>query len=259
MTRDDLLKLSPHLTDLHMHTLYCDGRDTPRAMVESAIEKGLTTVGVLAHSFVPFDKECRIELDDIPKMKAELLSLRDEYREKINVLFGIEADYYGLHSPDDYDYIIGSVHYLRFGDEYLAIDLSKDLLTDIANEHFGGDFLALCEEYYRLVGDLKEKTGCDIIGHLDLITKFNKDGALFDTRDERYIKAWQRAVDKLLSQGVIFEINTGAMSRGYTDFPYPEGEIIEYIKARGGRFVLSSDAHKSENIAYRFELVGKLL
>ena len=259
MTAAAILALDPLLTDLHMHTLYCDGADTPRDMVEAARAKGLTTVGVLAHSFVAFDEECRIELEDIPKMKAELLSLKEQYRGQMNVLFGIEADYYGIHEPNEYDYVIGSVHYLHKGGRHLPIDLSEESLAETCDRYFGGDYLALAEEYYRLVGDVKQKTTCDIVGHLDLITKFNRDGALFDTNNERYIKAWRGAVDRLLSERAVFEINTGAMSRGYTDAPYPAREIIEYIKARGGRFILSSDAHRKENVAYRFDSAAELL
>ena len=43
------------LTDLHMHTYFCDGKSSPEDMVKSAIEKGLKTVGILAHSFLPCD------------------------------------------------------------------------------------------------------------------------------------------------------------------------------------------------------------
>ena len=52
---------------------------------------------------------------------------------------------------------------------------------------------------------------------------------------------------------VPFEINTGAISRGYQKDPYPSDEIIAYLHQRGARFVLSSDSHQKETLMYDFE------
>ena len=68
----------------------------------------------------------------------------------------------------------------------------------------------------------------------------------------RYVKAWQNAADILLKTGKPFEINTGAMSRGYRTSPYPHKEIRDYIRAHGGKLILSSDSHSKETIAYKF-------
>ena len=56
---------------------------------------------------------------------------------------------------------------------------------------------------------------------------------------------------------VPFELNTGAISRGYRTSPYPADDISEYIKNGGGRLVLSSDAHRAEDIAFAFERYDK--
>jgi histidinol-phosphatase (PHP family) len=97
------------------------------------------------------------------------------------------------------------------------------------------------------------KTECDIIGHFDLISKFIEKEPLFDVTHPHYVAAWQKAVDELLKHNVPFEINTGAISRGYRTQPYPSEEMREYIREKGGRFVLSSDAHSTDAIAYKFE------
>ncbi len=258
MTKQMLLSLNPLTTDLHMHTCYCDGKDTPEQMIKSAIAKGLTTVGVLAHSYVSFDDYC-IKRSDIPKMKSELDALKAELSDKIQVLYGVELDYYSDESADMYDYAIGSVHYFKFGNDYPSVDLSREVLVDVARDYFGGDMLALSEHYFTLVGGIVKKTGAQIVGHLDLITKFNKDGTLIDTSDERYVRAYRSAVDELIADGAVFEINTGAMSRGYTDEPYPSREICEYIRSQGGCFILSSDAHRADSIAFGFDSAKDLL
>ena len=75
----------------------------------------------------------------------------------------------------------------------------------------------------------------------------------FDTNHPRYIKAWQKAADELLKTGKPFEVNTGAISRGYRTAPYPAKEIRNYIREHGGKLIMSSDAHAKENIAFRFD------
>ncbi len=253
--------------DLHMHTCYCDGADAPEEMVRSAIEKGLHTVGISSHSYTFFDESYCMQKEEVPRYLAECRYLRAKYYDRIHVLCGVEQDYYSDYPTDDFDYVIGSVHYVKVDDEYIPVDESIEILKSAVDQHFGGDIYALCELYFSTVADVVNKTDCDIIGHFDLISKFIEVGddacdvpctggsanALFDIYHPRYVAAWQKAVDRLLLHDVPFEINTGAISRGYRTQPYPAEEMIAYIKARGGRFVLSSDAHSTDNIAYGFE------
>ena len=104
----------------------------------------------------------------------------ERYGDKIKILCGIEQDFYSEEPTEGYDYVIGSVHYLRAGEAYIPVDESPELLRAAAEKHFRGDLYALIEEYYRTLARVVEKTGADIIGHFDLIAKFNEGGALFD-------------------------------------------------------------------------------
>ena len=38
--------------NLHIHTKYCDGKDTPEEMVIAACEKGFQSIGFSMHSFM---------------------------------------------------------------------------------------------------------------------------------------------------------------------------------------------------------------
>ena len=239
--------------DLHMHTAYCDGACSPEDMILSAIDKGLTTVGISGHSCTFFDTSYCMQQEDIPRYLAELRYLRAKYFDTIHVLCGVEQDYYSDDPTDEFDYVIGSVHYIKAGEEYIPVDESPAILKDAAQKHFGGDIYALCERYFATVADVVNKTACAIIGHFDLISKFIEQEPLFDTNDPRYVAAWQKAADELLKNDVPFEINTGAISRGYRSAPYPSADMIAYIKERGGRFILSSDAHNTDGIAYKFD------
>ena len=239
--------------DLHMHTCYCDGKNTPEEMVQSAIEKGLTTVGISGHSYTFFDESYCMQEADIPRYLAECRYLRAKYFNQIHVLCGVEQDYYSDCPTDDFDYVIGSVHYIKVEGEYIPVDESIEILRAAVQKYFDGDVYALCEAYFATVADVVNKTDCDIIGHFDLISKFIEKEPPFDTQHPRYAAAWQKAVDELLKHNVPFEINTGAISRGYRTQPYPGEEMREYIREKGGRFVLSSDAHSKENIGYCFD------
>ena len=253
--------------DLHMHTCYCDGSAAPEDMVTAAIEKGLSTVGISGHSYTFFDESYCMQKAEVPRYLAECRYLRAKYFDRIHVLCGVEQDYYSDYPTDEFDYVIGSVHYVKVDEEYIPVDESVTILQDAVEKYFNGDIYALCELYFATVADVVNKTDCDIIGHFDLISKFIEVGddacdvphtgdsvnAIFDVNHPRYIAAWQKAVDTLLKHDVPFEINTGAISRGYRTSPYPNKDMITYIKEHGGRFVLSSDAHSTDAIAYRFE------
>lgn len=238
--------------DFHMHTAYCDGHNTCEEMVLCAIEKGFDAVGISGHSYTYFDESYCMSEDSVKEYLRDVNSLKEKYRGQIIVFCGVEQDYYSEYPTDAFDYVIGSVHYLRCGESFIPVDESPEILRDACRTYFGGDIYSLCERYFETVCDVVEKTRCDIIGHFDLISKFIEREPLFDRKNPRYRAAWKKAADRLLPYHIPFEINTGAVSRGYRTSPYPDDEIIGYIRERGGRFVLSSDAHSKENIGYRF-------
>ena len=242
------------LSDRHMHTSFCDGKAEPEEYVESAIAKGLTSIGFSVHSYVPFDLECCIALERIDEYRARIGELKRKYADRIEILCGVEQDYYSEAPTDIYDYVIGSYHYYKTPDgEYLPLDLSFKTLEDITKCYFDGDFLSLCEDYYRTVADIPRKFDVDIIGHIDLITKFNERNPAIDTNNPRYIAAYETAVKALVPYGIPFEINTGAITRKYRKLPYPSDDILRCIVECGGKLTLSSDAHHPDHIAYGFE------
>ena len=236
--------------DLHMHTVWSDGQNTPEEMVQEAIRKGLETVGISDHSS---GDPCGMKLEQNTAYKAEIARLKGKYAGQIRVLCGLERDFL-TDDFTEYDYTIGSVHWLKMPDgRRISIDWTPEKLREGAVKYFGGDMYSLAEAYYEAESRVAEVTKCDIIGHFDLVTKFNEMDPSFDTQHPRYVKAWQKAADALLKTGAPFEVNFGAKSRGYRKGPYPAPEIREYIRAHGGKMLLSSDAHTKENIAFGFE------
>ncbi len=238
--------------DLHTHTVFSDGADPAEEMVRAALDRGLTMLGFSDHSHVDWDA-CGMSLENTEAFRREAERLKRVWGDRITLLCGLERDYY---SDDrlDYDYVIGSVHWVEMPDgHHMSVDWTSEKLERDVALYFDGDYYAAAEAYYALEADVVRQTKCDIVGHFDLITKFNEGGRLFDEAHPRYRAAWQRAADALLKTGAIFEINTGAMSRGYRTEPYPAAPIRQYLRAHGARMILSSDAHCRENIAYGFE------
>ena len=265
-------------TDLHIHTIYCDGKDTPEEMVCSAIEKGFSCIGFSGHSYVQFDSLAGLDEEKMQAYVQEINRLKRVYEGKIRIWCGVELDYHSLPEPGtdlystikqryrkDMDHIIGSVHYIPLHTPsiaaeaaegqsagYAAVDDTPEILMDAVRDYFNGDYYRAAEAYFQLAANVADRTGCDIIGHFDLFSKFNQKYQLFDERHPRYINAWRKAADQLITTNKVFEINTGAMSRGWRNVPYPAPEIQEYIRRKGGRFILSSDSHSKETIGYGF-------
>lgn len=247
------------LFDLHVHSVFSDGRDTPRDIVISAIEKGVKTLGFSDHSYTEFDERYCIQRDKQAEYIRTINELKNEFSDKIEILCATEQDFYSTAPTTGYDYVIGSVHYVLIDGEYIPVDETADILKQAADKYFSGDILSLCEAYFENVGKVYEKTKCDIVGHFDLITKFNEQEQLFDENDPRYIRAYRKAVDKIITDCKVFEINTGAISRGYRTTSYPSENIRSYIRQKGGKFILSSDSHQKETLCFEFDKFRNLL
>lgn len=238
------------LSTYHLHTTYCDGKNSAEEMVLKAIELGCPEIGFSGHAYMDFDSSWCMTVEDTENYKREITALKEKYKDKIKIYMGIEQDYYSCLDTDDYDYVLGSVHYVYKDGEYLPVDLSFDATNEFVDKHYGGDMYAYCEDYYKLVADLYNKTKCDIIGHVDLCTKFNEGCRQFDTSNERYVKCATEAVAELLETPAIFEINTGAISRGYRTESYPEGFLLKMIGEAGKKFVINSDTHSTSTIDF---------
>ena len=238
--------------DCHVQTVFSDGKDTPEAVAEAAYRRGFNALGFSDHGHTGFDLSYCMPRERYPEYRARIRALKEAYAGKMDVFCGIEQDGFSEEPTDGFDYVIGSLHYLKLGGEYIEVDWSADILKAAAEQHFGGDILSVTECYFETLTERILPMKPDVVGHFDLISKFNEGSALFPESDERYRKAWKKAADALLTLGVPFEVNTGAISRGYRTEPYPSAEMISYLSERGGTFILSSDSHGKDTVGYGF-------
>lgn len=233
--------------DLHIHTVHSDGVNTPEEMVKSALERGFTALGFSDHAYVETQDYC-MKPGGAPAYRAEILALKEKYRGKIDILCGIEQDIYSTEPTDGYDYVIGSVHEIHRCGQVLDIDYTLPIFEQSIGVY--GDAYALAEAYFSLVAKLPP---CDIIGHLDILTKFQQQKPLFDEAHPRYRDAAAGAVRALLPMGAPFEVNVGAMNRGIRTTPYPTPWLLQYIREQGGEVTLSGDCHDAESIGRNFD------
>lgn len=237
--------------NLHTHTTYCDGKLSPRQMAECALEKGIETLGFSFHSYTPFDLSYCIRNED--KYLVEIDLLKKEYEGRLAILSGIELDYYGR-ALQGADYVIGSVHYLIGRDgKYYAVDLSAAETQNCIEFGFGGDVVAMVTAYYDNVVNMYTQLKPTIIGHFDLITRFNRNVNFFDEKAVWYVELWQNALDRLLAAAPLFEVNMGSIYRGHRSEPYPSWQILKRIAEKGGRVMLSSDAHDCGGLGFMFD------
>lgn len=247
--------------NLHTHTVFSDGKHTPEEMVLGAVRAGCASLGFSDHSPMPPAADpdgWSMKPEKVPAYRAEILRLREAYAGMPEIFLGLEQDIDSPPPEGAWDYLIGSVHGVWADGCYLPADESAEAFDRAVREHFGGDCLAFVRAYYRRMAEAAGQINCGIVGHFDLITKFNEGGCRFDEGDPRCRAAALEALEALMERDVIFEINTGAISRGYRTTPYPAPFLLEAIRQRGGRVCITSDSHSADTIAHAFSQAAAL-
>lgn len=243
----------------HTHTTYCDGKNTVREMVEAAYDKGFTHIGFSGHSYTDFDTSYCMKKEDIPRYLQDIANLKAEYQGKMEINSGVEQDFYSKEDTAIFDYVIGSVHYVYKDGLYHPVDESEAITKRVVEEFFAGDFLQYAKLYFETVAQVVQKTNADIIGHFDLLTKFNEGSKYFDMDAKQYRFAALEAMEELLRTEKPFEINTGAMYRGLRTEPYPSYALLKELQKRCGHIILSSDSHNGESLGFGFAEVAKAI
>ena len=247
------------IQNLHTHSTYCDGKDTPEQMIKAAIEKGFKSIGFSGHSYTDFDEVSSMSPEGTEQYKKEIRALSEKYKDKIEVFCGIEYDFYSDFDISDFDYSIGSVHALKIGNEYFGVDHSLNSTIELVKNHFGGDGYAFAKRYYETVAELPTRGKFDIIGHLDLITKYRAKISLFDDESKAYLDMAYEAISALKGKIPFFEVNSGAIGRGYRTTPYPDELLIKELKRQGFGAVTTSDCHNSEWLGIGYDESVELL
>ena len=247
------------LQDLHTHSRFDDGAGTLEQMVRSARRKGLSAIGLSAHSPIRRDVMWTMQEPAVEEYLSECARLREKYQGKIQVFCGIELDLRSNMDLSPFDYVLGSNHAIFVNDTNFDVDDSPQVAWEGIQTHFGGDCDRAAEVYFSQYHAIAENSKIDIVSHFDLLTKFDERAEIYHPESPRFQKAAKEAMEELVAAGKIFEVNTGGIARGYRSIPYPTGNLLPLLYQMGGKICLSSDAHAPHTIAYAFpETIGRI-
>ena len=248
-----------YLQNLHTHSTFCDGANTPEQTVLIAIEKGFDSIGFSGHSYMKYSPTFQKMGDRTAAYRAEISRLRSVYADRINVYCGLEAEMYSDAALEGFDYLIGASHYLMCGAECVPFDRTAQHVEQVIDTYFGGDGMAYAKKYFETVACLPERGRFDIVAHFDLVAKHCETHHFFDTDAPAYVQAGLEAIDALAGKIPFFELNTGAMARGYRTAPYPAPAFLRAFKERGFGAVITSDCHNASLLDYGFCEAAALL
>lgn len=245
--------------NLHTHTTYTDGKNSPEEIILEAIERGFDSIGFSEHSYLRYSSyQSQLTAEKAERYKAEIRALAKKYADRLGVFCGLEYDFYS-EAETGYDYVIGSVHYLACEGGIFSFDKNLEKTLDFIRDNFSGNSFDFAKRYYETVANLPSRCDIDIIGHFDLLTKNNELGRFIDTSEKGYLSLGYDAIYALKGKIPLFEVNTGAIARAYRTAPYPQIEFLRAFKECGFGAVISSDCHNKDFLDCQFDSARELL
>lgn len=226
------------LVSFHNHTDWSDGKNTIPETVAATRELGIDHFGISDHLALTPDNASVSWSMKPHRLDAYIEAIRASDSE---ARIGLEVDWFPESSKtiakhldrDDFDYVIGSVHFI--GDFH--VDSKADDWANLSGVRRYEMGLA----YWRLIQGMAESGLFDIAAHLDLYKKFALCPDVSDTSEA------DAALDALAESGMAIEINTAGWFKPCAD-AYPSVPLLRKCRARGIPVLLSSDSHKAGDL-----------
>ena len=225
--------------------------------VEQAISAGLTELGFSDHLFMYWlppdhrDPELGMAEWEHDFYIEDVERCRSRYASDITIRLSTEADFIPGHERQlegilrsyDWDYVIGSVHFI---DDW-GFDDSRYI-----SEFTSRNIDELYAEYFELVGASAETGLFDTIGHADLIKKFGHRPAVDQCEN------YSRLASRLAAAGVCAEVNTSGLRKPVGEI-YPHPDLLRAFHEAGVPVTLGSDAHAPSEVAADFSAATQLM
>ena len=257
------------LSNYHSHFKLDDGKGELAEYAESALDKGLSIIGISPHAPLPFENEWTLTEKGLAEYIRLVDGFKSEYGDRLEILSGLEIDYIpGLISAADkrwdslnLDYRIGSVHSIHepVSGKELSVDGPVEEMIALLENRFDNDIKALASEYFSLQIRMLEEGGFDILGHCDLVKKRNTGNRFFNQDEKWYRDIAYEMLQAAAQAGVVVEVNTGGLSRGATTEVYPSPWMLERCLELQIPMTISADAHNPEHIDFYFSESFELL
>ena len=253
-------------TNYHTHCSLCDGIADPETIVLKAIEKGFDILGFSSHS--PLEgEEWTLSVDGVEEYVRQISVLKDNYRDRITLLVGMERDFLPVDpvwpvrewKGIKLDYVIGSVHaiWVEAEKRFYSIDGPEGDVTYLINSVYGGDPRKMVEAYYDALTLMVSRETMDFVGHLDVVKKRNRSMGFLNEDESWYQNKVEQVLDRIAEKGLRIEINTGGISRGATDDFYPSRPVLKRCFLKGIPIVINSDSHDPEHLDGEFPLAAE--
>ena len=236
------------LSNLHTHTTYSDGRGSIRENVEEAVCRSFISLGISDHSHTAYENTC-MRADARNNYISEVRKAAEEYAGKIEVYCGLELDSNSDTDTSEFDYVIASVHSLKIGEDYIPVDLGEAAQHSLIDTHFNGSEPKFAKRYYDELCRHIARSKPDIVGHFDLITKYDS----IDEASPEYREIALSALREAVRHCNRFEVNTGGMARRHKKTPYPAEFLLRELLSLGGHVIVTSDAHDPAYLSYAFD------
>jgi histidinol-phosphatase (PHP family) len=241
------------MTDYHVHTPLCQhAQGWPVDMAAQAVALGLAELGFADHNPMPevFD-DWRMRREELPKYLADVEAARALYP-NLPIRLGLEVDFLddcehwwdALRALTDWDFWIGSVHYLPGG---IEVDNPKYLsrYRDDDPEEIWGAYWKRYEQCIR-------SGRFDFVGHPDLPKKFGYK----PKGDLR--RFYEPSIEALVDTGIAYEVNTAGLRKDCREL-YPAKGFVELACAAGVPVLINSDAHAVAELGAGFAEAVALL
>lgn len=248
----------PFLSCAHTHSHFCDGNDAPESMVLAAIDRGFVSLGFSGHSHALFD-QAAMSIENELAYRDEIRRLQQVYDDRLEIILGVEHEGLAPYADFPYTYMIESIHHIRIGGNLCCVDGGKDLMDYSVRNYCGGDYITYSKHYYETCIQVYENSPAQIVGHIDLLTKFNEGYCQFDETDPRYLAFAKDALACAVERNMVVELNTGAIARGLRTTPYPGPALLRHLKDLGGRVMVNSDCHNKDYLTCYYAEAAELL
>jgi histidinol-phosphatase (PHP family) len=257
------------LTDYHVH-LRPDEEDSPAGRYftaanaeryrELAEERGIEELGIAehVHRFVQ-----SLDVWTHAWYRHWAVDDLDEYVEFLResgLKVGIETDFLpgredrlaNLLDGRDWDYVVGSVHFLR--DD--AVDLHGYPEWEPWDIWRGGaDPEKVWSRYFETLGEAARSGQFDILSHPDLVKVW---GGRVPVPDGDLRRFYERAMDGIAESDVAVEVSTAGLRKPVAEI-YPARAFLEMCVDAGRPVALSSDAHTPDQLGYEYDRALELL
>jgi histidinol-phosphatase (PHP family) len=235
--------------DYHIHTLFSDGKNNLDDYVNEAVKRKIDEIGFSDH--IHLQKTVwSMNFSDLPNYVSQVLILKKS--SKLSIKTGLEVDFVPLKidkliktiNQFNFDYLIGSVHFIG---KWLIDDENQ------IHEWERRDVDQVYQQYFALVQNMANTGLFDIVGHLDLVKKFN-------FRPKKDITDILLQTVEIISKNrICIEVNTGGLRRGSSHEIYPSEKLLKMCFDNGLPVTLGSDAHSSQDIGADFDKAVNLL